>query len=185
MNTADLMEWIAVVRRHPLSVLCGIIVVLCGFLSWLIYGDMKGLELERSQLAQDGDLMVATLITGPSVRTELEVIREITRRLDDNLVVEDNLAENLWYFYKIEQLSKAHLTELHQLSPLLPDSRSLYKRIPYALTVTGTYEQTGAFLYAIETGPRLANLTAVSFRRTEPGSPGLNLEIRLELLGKK
>jgi len=185
MNAADIMEWIAVVRRHPLSVLCAIVFIVCGLLSWLIYGDMKGQELERSQLAQDGDLMVATLITGPSIRTELEAIREITRRLDDNLVVEDNLAENLWYFYKIEQQSKAHLTELHQLNPLIPDPRSLYKRIPYSLIVTGTYEQTAAFLYDIETGPRLANITTVNFRRSEPGSPMLNLEITLELLGKK
>jgi Tfp pilus assembly protein PilO len=185
MNAADIMEWIAVVRRHPLSVLCGIIFVVCGIISWLTYDDMKGLELERNQLSQDGDLMVATLITGPSVRTELETIREVTRRLDDNLVVEDNLAENLWYFYKIEQLSKAHLSELHQLNPLMPDSRSLYRRIPYSLTVTGTYEQTGAFLYAIETGPRLANIASVNFRRTEPDSPSLRLEVNLELLGKK
>ena len=78
-----------------------------------------------------------------------------------------------------------HLTELHQLNPLVPDPRSLYKRIPYSLTVTGTYEQTGTFLYAIETGPRLANITSVSFRRSEPGSPALNLEVNLELLGKK
>jgi Tfp pilus assembly protein PilO len=185
MSAADLMEWIAVVRRHPLSLLCGIVVLVCGICSWLVYDDIKGLELERNQLAQDGDLMVATLITGPSVRTELEAIREVTRRLDDNLVVEDNLAENLWYFYKIEQLSKAHLTELHQLNPLIPDPRSLYKRIPYSLTVTGNYEQTGAFLYAIETGPRLANITSVNFRRSDPGSPALNLEVNLELLGKK
>jgi Tfp pilus assembly protein PilO len=185
MNAADLMEWIAVVRRHPLSLLCGIVVLVCGICSWLVYGDIKGLELERNQLAQDGDLMVATLITGPSIRTELEAIREVTRRLDDNLVVEDNLAENLWYFYKIEQLSKAHLTELHQLNPLIPDPRSLYKRIPYSLTVTGTYEQTGAFLYAIETGPRLANITSVNFKRSDPGSPMLNLQVNLELLGKK
>jgi Tfp pilus assembly protein PilO len=185
MNASDIMEWIAVVRRHPLSLLCGIVVLVCGIFSWLIYGNMSGLELERNQLAQDGDLMVATLITGPSVRTELEVTREITRRLDDNLVVEENLAENLWYLYKIEQQTKAHLTELHQLNPLVPDSKSLYKRIAYSLTVTGTYEQTGAFLYAIETGPRLANITAVNFRRIETGGPALSLEINLELLGKK
>ncbi len=185
MNASDVMEWIAVVRRHPLSALCGIVFVICGITSWFIYSDIGSLELEHKQLSQDGDLMIATLITGPSVRTEIETTREITRRLDDNLVVEDNLAENLWYFYKIEQQSKAHLTELHQLNPLVPDSKSLYKRVPYSLTVTGTYAQTGAFLYAIETGPRLANITSVNFRRVDPGGPALTLEINLELLGKK
>ena len=72
MNASDVMEWIAVVRRHPLSALCGIVFVICGITSWFIYSDIGSLELEHKQLSQDGDLMIATLITGPSVRTEIE-----------------------------------------------------------------------------------------------------------------
>jgi Tfp pilus assembly protein PilO len=185
MSIADFMDWIAVVRRHPLSALCASVCILCGILSWAIHANMKWLELEHKQLSQDGDLMVGTLITGPSIRVELASAREITRRIDDNLVVEDNLAENLWYFYKIEQQTKARLPELHQLGALVPDSKSLYKRIPYTLRVTGTYEQTAAFLYAIETGPRLANITSVNFRRRDPGSVSFILDIDLELLGRK
>ena len=154
MNVADFMQWIATVRRHPLSALCGTICILCGVACWYIYGNMKWLELEHKQVVQDGDLDLASMISGPSVKQERLAALEVAHRIEDNLVIEDNLAENLWYFYKIEQQSKAHLTELHQLNPLTPDSRSLYKRIAYSLTVTGTYEQTGAFLYAIETGPR-------------------------------
>ena len=44
----------------PLSALCGAICILCGFASWYIYGNMKWLDLEHKQLAQDGDLMTAT-----------------------------------------------------------------------------------------------------------------------------
>jgi Tfp pilus assembly protein PilO len=185
VNASDLIEWLAVVRRHPLSALCGIICILCGFASWYIYGNMRWLELEHKQLSTDGDLMMATLITGPSIRTELEAVRDVTRRLDDNLVVEDNLAENLWYFYKIEQQTKARLLELHQLNSPISDSKSLYKRIPYSLRVSGNYEETAAFLYAIETGPRLANITLVDFRRVEPGGLAVILQINVELLGKK
>jgi hypothetical protein len=77
----------------------------------------------------------------------------VTRRIEDNLVVEDNLAENLWYFYKIEEQTKAHMLELRPLNTIISDSKALYRRIPFSLRVTGTYEQTAAFLYAIETGP--------------------------------
>ena len=185
MNVADFMHWISVVRRHPLSVFCASVCVLCAFASWYIHGNMAWLELEHKQLAQDADLAQASLISGPSVKQEWFAARVVTRQIEDNLVVEDNLAENLQYFYRIEERSKAHVVEMRPLNALLSDSKSLYKRIPFAIRVTGTYEQTGAFLYAVETGPRLAYITLLSWRRREPGSLTVVLDLNLELLGKK
>jgi len=134
---------------------------------------------------QDSDLDLASMISGPSVRQELAASREITRRIEDNLVVDDNLAENLWYFYKIEQQTKAHLVELRPINSVASDSKAFYKRVPFTVRLTGTYEQTAAFLYAIETGPRLANITSLTFRRVEPESLNILLDMDLELLGKK
>jgi len=185
MNAADLIQWIAVARRHPITVLCASVCVVCGLICWYIYGNMAWLELEHKQVSQQGELAVASLISGPSVRQELAASREVTRRIEDNLVVEDNLAENLWYFYKIEQQTKVHIVEMRSLNSIISDSRSLYRRIPFSIRASGTYEQTAAFLYGIETGPRLAYITSVSFRRSEPGSLSVLLDINLELLGKK
>ena len=42
-----------------------------------------------------------------------------------------------------------------------------------------------AYLIAIETGPRLANITAFSFTRRDKDGTGVTLELSLELLGKK
>jgi hypothetical protein len=185
MNVADFMQWIATVRRHPLSALCGTICVLCAVACWYIYGNMKWLELEHKQVLQDGDLDLASMISGPSVKQERLAAIDITRRIEDNLVVEDNLAENLWYFYKIEPQSKAHIAELRPMNSLISDSRAYYRRVPFALKVTGTYEQAGAFLYAIETGPRLAYITSLTMRRADPGSLQVILDFNVELLGKK
>ncbi|HMD60161.1 MAG TPA: type 4a pilus biogenesis protein PilO [Opitutaceae bacterium] len=185
MNLADLMQWIAVLRRHPLSVFCAVVCVACAIVSWYIIGNLKWLDLEHRQLGQDADLAVSTLISGPAIRQELAAAREITRRIEDNLVVPDNLAENLWYFYKIEQHSKAHLLELHPLNAITSDSKALYRRIPFSIKVTGTYEQTGAFLYLTETGPRLANITSMTMRRRDTGGLVTVLDMNVELLGKK
>jgi hypothetical protein len=185
MNAADFMQWIAVVRRHPLSALCGTICVLCAVGCWYIYGNMKWLELEHKQVLQDGDLDLASMISGPSVKQERLAALEVTHRIEDNLVIEDNLAENLWYFYKIEQQSKAHIAELRAVNSLISDSKAYYRRVPFSVRVTGTYAQTGAFLYAIETGPRLSYITSLTMRRSEPGSLQVVLEFNVELLGKK
>ncbi len=185
MNVADLMQWIATLRRHPLSALCGTIVVLCGVSCWYINGNMKWLELEHKQVVQDGDLDLASMISGPSVKQERLAAVEVAHRIEDNLVVEDNLAENLWYFYKIEQQSKAHIAELRPVNSVVSNSRAYYRRVPFSVRVTGTFEQVGAFLYAIETGPRLSNITSMTMRRAEPGGLQVNLEFDVELLGKK
>jgi Tfp pilus assembly protein PilO len=185
MNVADFMQWLAIARRHPLSALCAGICATCGLICWYIYGNMKWLDLEHKQLNQDTELALSSLISGPSVKQELSASREVTRRIEDNLVIEDNLAENLWYFYKIEQQTKAHLAELRPLNSLVSDSKAYYKRVPFSIRLTGTYEQTGAFLYAVETGPRLANITSLTFRRVEPDSLNVLLDLDVELLGKK
>jgi Tfp pilus assembly protein PilO len=187
MNVADLMQWIALARRNPVTVLCAAICILCGCICWYIFGNMKWLEIERGQVTQDSDLALATMISGPSVRQERTAAMEVTRRIEQNLVVVDNLAENLWYFYKIEQQTKVRIAELRPENPILSDSKSPFMRVPFSIRVTGTYEQTAAFLYAIETGPRLAYIPSLMYRRVEleTANPMVILEMNVQLLGKK
>jgi Pilus assembly protein, PilO len=185
MNVSDFIQWIATVRRHPLSALCGTIVLLCAIVCWYVYGNMKWLDLEHKQVLQDSDLDLSSMLSGPSVRQERLAALEVTHRIEDNLVIEDNLAENLWYFYKIEQQTKAHIAELRPLNSLISDSKAYYRRVPFSIRVTGTYEQASAFLYAIETGPRLSYITSLAFRRADPTSLQVILEFNVELLGKK
>jgi Pilus assembly protein, PilO len=185
MNLADFMQWIATVRRHPLSALCASIVVLCALICWALNRDLTWLDIDHRQQLQDAELQLAAMISGPSVRQERLAALEVTRRVEDNLVVEDNLAENLWYFYKMEQQTKVHIAELLPVNSLVSDSRSLYRRVPFTIKVTGTYEQTAAFLHAIETGPRLSNITYLSYRRSDLANTSVILEMNVELLGKK
>jgi Tfp pilus assembly protein PilO len=187
VNVADLMQWIAVARRNPVGVLCASICVMCGIACWYIYGNTKWLELERKQVTQDSDLALATMISGPSIRQERVAANEITRRIEENLVVDENLAENLWYFYKIEQQTKVRIAELRPENPIISDSKSLFKKVPFSIRVTGTYEQTAAFLHAIETGPRLACIPSLTFRRVEleTNNPMVILEMNVQMLGKK
>ncbi len=185
MNFSDFIQWIAVVRRHSLSALCAVVCILCGIVCWYIYGNMRWLELEHKQVAQDSDLAQASLISGPSVKQERLAALAITRQIEDNLVVEDNLAENLQYFYKMEDRTKAHVVELRPLNSIISDSKSLYKRVPFSIRVTGTYEQDVGFLDGIETGPRLASITSLSIRRQEPDSLAVIMDIDLDLLARK
>ena len=183
----QLASFITLLRRYPLSAICAILTVVLGFAVWTpsfgLLDQNRELEREREARNKEWEAMLSLLVGGSTQRQELAAAREATRRIEDNLLVEANLAENLWYFYKLEEQTKARLPELHQLSSPPTDTSPLFKRIPYTLRVNGTYEQVAGFLQALETGPRLVKITSFNFARS--GAAGFALDLSVELLGKK
>lgn len=171
-------------RRYPLCAVCTLATVLLAGTAWYISGDNAELETMRVERAKEGEAQHALFLSRSTQEQELAAAKEAARRIEENLVIDSNLAENAFYFYKFEEQSKARLPELHPLTSPASDSSPLYRRVPYTLRVVGTYEQVSAFLFAIETGPRLANITAFSFSRRE-SEGGVALDLSLELLGKK
>lgn len=168
-------------RRFPFSAACVGVTLLSALAVWYFTGQNEDLEIVRRDRAKEGEATLSLLVGGSTQRQELDFVRGIARRIEDNLVVESNLAENAFYFYKFEEQSKVRLPELHPLnSPA--DPSPLFRRVPYTLRVHGTYEQVAAFLFALETGPRLANITSFNFGRR---ADGISLDLSVELLGKK
>jgi Tfp pilus assembly protein PilO len=174
------------IRRYPYCAVCSVLIVIFAATAWFFAGQNEEFEVSRQDRAKEGEAMLTLLVGGSTQRQELAAVREAARRIEENLVIESNLPENAFYFYKFEEQSKAHLAELHPVSSPATDSSELFRRVPYTLRVTGTYEQVLNFLSAIESGPRLANITAFAFSRREAtGSGGVSLDLSLELLGKK
>lgn len=183
----QLAAFLALLRRYPFAAACILLVVGCGVGAYFFWDDIEVEEAVRQDRAKEGEAMLELLVGGSTQRQELAAVREATRRIEDNLIIEANLADNNWYFYKFEEQTKARLLELHPQSSPTTDETTLYRRIPYTLRVSGSYEQVASYLLALETGPRLANITAFGYSRRdkEADSTSLVLELSLELLGKK
>jgi Tfp pilus assembly protein PilO len=180
-----LAQVLTLVRRFPFAAIFLVLTLALAGAAWFFSGDVDEQELARLDRVKEGEERLKLLVGGSTQREELAAVREATRRIEENLVLETNTADNQWYFYKFEDQTKASLIELHPISAPTTDASSRYKRVPYSLRVSGTYEQVAAYLLAIETGPRLANVTAFSFNRRDKDSGKLVLELNLELLGKK
>ncbi len=173
------------IRRFPFCVGCIVASLLLAAGAWLLRGEVASLHIAHAERSKQGESMLATLVGGSTTRQELQDVRAATRRIEENLVIESNLAENLWYFYKLEEQTKVRLPELHQLSSPATDKSPLYRRVPYNLKVTGSYEQVAAFLAALETGPRLLKITNFDFGRASADSATLVLSLSIEVLGKR
>lgn len=172
-------------RRHAFNAACAGASVVLLIAAWSLWQRQQALAAASHQRTREGEAMLATLVAGPTLRDELAQARDAVQRINANLVVEANLAENLWYFYQMEDQTKARLSDLRQLSPSNLDSPLPYKLIPYSLRITGTYEQVAAFLQRLETGPRLVVIQSFNFSRRESGSPLIGLQLDIGLLGKK
>lgn len=174
-----------VVRRWPYCLACVALTVISALGWWMVRDQIAGLHTVHAQRTKEGEAMLALLVGGSTQRAELEIVRETARRIEENLVVEANLAENLWYFYKLEEQTKARLPELHQLSSPTTDKSPLYRRVPYSLRIAGSFDQVAAFLLALETGPRLVKITGFNYARAEAQGSAMALDLNVELLGKK
>src|SRR5258708_11746554 len=104
--------FLALIRRYPFAATCILLVILGGVGAYFLWDDIDTQEAARIDRAKEGDAMLELLVGGSMQRQELAAVREATRRIDDNLVIEANLADNNWYFYKFEEQTKARLLEL-------------------------------------------------------------------------
>jgi Tfp pilus assembly protein PilO len=176
---------VAFVRLHPLWVSCAMSNVLLAVASVFLWQDLEALNEIYQEKSTDGQAVLATVASGSPLRRELALVRETVHRIDENLFVESDLPGNYVYFDIIKTKANCQSIEPTPLSSAPAPEGALYKSIPYTLKVTGTYQQTAAFLHGVETGPRLVRITSFSFNRREVASPALLLELSVELLCKK
>jgi Tfp pilus assembly protein PilO len=111
------------------------------------------------------------------------VAQNAVQRTEENLVFEENLAENLWYFYSIEGKTNTRLTELRQLDPAALSKGESYKRVPYELSATGDFVGISEFLRQLEIGPRLVRIREFTLRKEMGEDEQLSLDLNLEMLG--
>ena len=170
-------------RKYPVATVCAAITLLSLGAIFYLNGVVSDLENQRQMREHEGENSLAKLVSGPPLRAELNIVREARQRLDDNLVIEENLADNLWYFYKIEDQTGVRLRELRQVNGGL-QFNSKFRRVPYEIDAVGTYAQIAHFLRAVETGSRLAKITSFALHHKEGGGTVIDAELTIELLGK-
>jgi len=171
--------------RYPFCTVCIVLsVVLAGANIWLRI-DLMDLAARQLEHAREGDNMLKMISRGSQLRTELANARAATQRIAKNLVVEKNIPENFWYFYKIEQDTQAKLIELQQRPALLQDSGApaSYKRVPYALKFSGSFRSVVAALQRLEFGPRIGRIDGFQMMRQDPTTDNVVLHLDFELLG--
>lgn len=184
MNVRSFSSLLARARRHRFGAACAAVSVILAIASAALLKYHHSLSGIHRKKQAEGEAVVATLRSAPQLRDELAFARETNSRIESNLASESNLEGNVEYFYRMEEQTKAHLDEVRALSQMASGDPN-YRRLPFSLRASGSYGQLAGLIHAIETGPRLVNVTQFGMRRRGATSSLVTLEISLDLLGKK
>lgn len=179
-----LRQFFALAVDYAFVTTCLLAVIIGGTASYFLRQSIAELEREHTFIRTEGEGILKTIAGAAALRNDRELIGAAAREINANLITEENLADNLGYFYKIEDQSHARISELHQLSAPASTASSSTKTVPFAVNITGTFAQVTSFLYQLEHGPRLMRITSFSFDRRLPTGDAVVLELNLEMLAR-
>ncbi|MBT5900881.1 MAG: type 4a pilus biogenesis protein PilO [Opitutaceae bacterium] len=170
-------------RAQPFVSACTAVFLLSLIGIWRVTDQIATYKQELSRVTDHGTETLGLVAMLNMLETELEVAKDAVQRTEENLISEENLAENLWYFYSIESETETRLTELRQLDPFALAKGESYKRVPYELSVIGDFVGVSEFLRQLEIGPRLVRIQEFTLRRETGTEESLSLDLTLEMLG--
>ena len=177
-----LRQLLALANEYAFATVCLIVILAAGNIS--LYFNLQNTELEHKQarLRKEGDSVIKTVNSATILRNDSQLIDSALKEIDASLVTEDNLAENLGYFYIIEDQTQAQIGELRQNTALVNPAEGKYKTVPATLTVKGTYVQVFDFLHKVETGSRQIKINTFTIHRSQPTGDAVTLEMDLNML---
>lgn len=179
---AGLQQLITAIRRAPFLVACFTLFALLSIANYFLWQRQQQIVTQYDEVRRNGESMFSALSGHNRITAQLATVDEALKQIDENLIVEGDLAANNGYFYQIETLSRIRLTQLNQLSAQ-PAEDSAYKAVPFAIRATGTYAQLINFLRELESGPRQLRIKTFDFSRGDPKTDNLVLGLTVELLG--
>lgn len=177
-----LQQLLALAKEHVFVTSCLIVILVAGNISLYVNQLNSELEIIQSRMRTEGDAMNRTIAAATTLRGDHQTIEAALKEIEGSLVTEDNLAENLGYFYIIEDQTQAHIGELHQNTSPSSEGDGKYKTVPVSLTVKGSYAQAFDFLYKVETGSRLIKISSFTVHRSQPTGDVVTLALELNML---
>lgn len=178
-------ELVALLKKHPIGVTCGIISLVAGAVLFIRADTIDSTKSKLDEVTKQSEAMVSNVRNSAGLPQQVEAIEQATKQLESRLVKASQLATNLQYFYRLESDTGVKLTDVRQ-NQVGRASGGLFIGIPYAVTFQGTFKQMLEFLQRIESGKHFSKYSSISFNKTantETAGGLLSVSLNIELLG--
>lgn len=184
MTGADL---IARLKKHPLSVGCGLVCLVCVALYFVRGNAAEAMARESEERAAEAAKILANVRNSANLSEHAAALGKLAGEIDGRLMRASQLAINLQYFYKLEAETGVKLVDVRPTGGIIqPPKTGSYVGIPFTVAVQGNYHQTLSFLRRLEAGPYFTRFNSVAYSKVNGSNSGfdvLNLSLNMEVLG--
>lgn len=188
MKDLTVKDLIAAVKKHPVGIAGGVLVLVLAVGIYVRGGAMPGLKAELEEKSALDQRQQTNLRYAAQLDEQLAALEAVLAEINERAISPAALANNLQYFYRLEAEHGFKILDLRQgATPPLPKTKPNYIRIPFTLAVEGSYPVLLAMLRDIEQGRHFARVetASLSLARSQGAAPGtLALSLNLELLAR-
>jgi len=187
MTGADIT---ASLKKHPLSVICGLVTVICAVLLYYRADNITASQTELEARTAEANKMIANVRNSTGLPEQVAEIQNQRKELEGRLLKPGQLAVNLQYFYKLEAETEVKLSGDVRQGVAAKTGKS-YIGVPFAVSVQGTFPQVVNFINRLQNGRHLCRVTSATLNKSGGSDSGaasaerdMLLSINLELLGQ-
>jgi hypothetical protein len=180
-------ELIALIKKNPISVGCGVLSLLL-FGGWYYRsGEVPSVEQQVKEKSEESQKYALNLTNAAQLQEQFDTLVAANKEVDNRLLRASQLGKNLQYFYKLETESGAKLiTDPRQApipAPAKTGAKTVYSSVPFSVSVQGDLGQVLGFLRRLESGAHYCRVVSATCTVPQERSLPLTLTVSLELLG--
>lgn len=183
---------VSALKANPISVACGALSLALALGIYFRSDRLPEAEQMLDQKATLADRLAANLQNGIQLAENYTAITAARQQIDARLVHPDELANNLRFFYKLEDETGIKLIDIRQNSVngnrAAARAKGSYISVSYGVAVRGSYARLLDFLHRLESNQRFCRVNSVSVNvgggSQAERSGDLTLSLSIELLAQ-
>lgn len=180
---------IALFKKHPIGIGCGLVAFAFAGAGYYRMDLVPAAETLLEQRTNEGEKLKNNIKNSVQLKEQYEALVAANREIASRAIRMGALTTNLQYFYRIEAETGTKLIDVRQLAPApVKGPAPKYLRIPYAMSVQGSYANVLNFLRKVEAGTHFCRVVSASINPVPSGTdvtPGaVTLTLSLEVLGQ-
>jgi hypothetical protein len=178
MSTADLSQSIG---RNPLRIVCAVLAIFSGIGVYFVNTKIEEAHLTLPQKSAEGERLAANVREGGQLQEQLDTLTAAGVKIQNRMIRASQLANNLQYFYRLENEAGVELIDVRQTTPALKAAGP----VGFTVSVKGDYPTLIGFLRRLENGPHFCRINSSFIAAPTPDRAGLlTITVNLDLLGQ-
>ena len=180
MTSTDL---VALFKKHPIGVGCGLVSIICAVLLYVSSGNIADSQGELEKSSAEAAKMIANVRNAKGLPEQVAEIQGLSKEMEARLMKAGQLAVNLQYFYKLETENEVKLVDVRQ-NAFPRNIKTLYAGVPFNVSVQGSFTHVTNFLNRLQNGRHFCRIISASYTKISDASGDISLALSLELLGQ-